>query len=248
MNDIRKHMDMLNEASLKDVAADVSNKAKAALGNKAAAGKEDSKRLAKYFSKSYEKWLGQTGGEPSEETLMKFFVSKIGFTAANARKIFNKAGLQDPTKMESLTEALKTADLNKAFQSAAQFAYEYDLVPDGDDDKNKDNKFTRRSKSDGDWASGSSRRYGSRSQSSDDILRGIRPKDDDDAKTSAKVKGFAHVAGLEDEHLAELLELVGATKGNYSMIKKISNQEQREDALEMLARMGYAYIRSQLKN
>lgn len=245
-NNIRTFMEILDEASLKDVAASATTHLKAAVGDKKSQGKVESQRLAKYLKKQYTHWLGQTGAETTEESLMKFLVSKIGFTPANARKIFQKAGVQDPTKMESLTEALNDAALEKALLAAAQFAYEYDLVPSEKEKEDDDGKFRKKSSSS---SSSYSRRRYNRDDQDDDILRGIRPKDNaESVKANAKVVEYAHIAGLEDEHLDELLKLVKATNGTYGVIKKINNQEERDDALEMLARMGYAYLRSQIKN
>jgi hypothetical protein len=86
-------------------------------------------------------------------TLMKFLVAKIGFTPDNARKIFAKANVEDPTRNrpapqaqtqqaapkvqapnptqnKPMTEAIDNNSLRNVFTSAAQFAYANNLIPD----------------------------------------------------------------------------------------------------------------------
>lgn len=242
-NDIRKHMDMLNEASLKDVAADVSNKAKAALGDKGAAGKEDAKRLSKYLSKSYKKWLGQTGGEPTEETLMKFLVSKIGFTAANARKIFDKSGIQDPTKAnESVMEDISRADLDKVFLNAAQFAYEYDLIKDPEEDKER--KINKSEYSDGSFGSrGRSSGYGSRrGYQNSDPIGGLRDQVQKNSYQVDKGEMLQQItkSGLSKEHLEDLTDIVA----NAKKFEDLQSRPDRQELMKQLARIGYAFFKS----
>lgn len=246
-NDMRMLMEILNEASLKDLAKSAGNKVKAATGDKKAKGAEEAKRLAKYFNKNYQTWLGQSGNEANEKTLFTFLVSKVGFTAANARKIFAKSGVQDPTQTESLEETVKKADLDKIFLNAANFAYEYDLVQTDDENKDDDDD-TRRIRQR--YKNNPQRGYRrSNSQSNGDPYSELRKKADKATSATEElqtaVRQNAYKAGLEDEHLEELLELAKESKGSYSEIRKLKDYE---DIGEMFARLGYAYIRSQLKN
>lgn len=240
---IRETMELLDEASLKDVATSVGNKLKAAGGNKKAQGTEDAKRLQKHLKRMYEKWLGQVGAEADEESLMKFLVSKVGFTAANARKIFDKSGVSDPTKAnESVMEALKKTDLDKVLLSAAQFAFEYDLVKD----PNEKDQVKRSDRSDGSFG-GSTRSSGNRVRGryNSDPISDLRTQADKaDVSTKQDLMKQVYAAGLEDEHMMELAELIRKTK-SFSDIKALKDSD---DVIGMLSRLGYAYIRSQQKN
>lgn len=242
--DMRSFIDVLDEASLADVASNFGNAIKAAVGDKKAQGAEKAKRLARYFNKTFQKWLGQSGKEANEESVMRFLIAKVGFTAANARKIMAKANIQDPTKNESIMEDIKQADLDKVFLAAAQFAYEYDLVPDDDDDdkavKNRKtgSRYDRQSRYGGGYT---------RSRPEDDFTKAMSPKEvkNADRDVLQRVLPLAYKAGLEDEHIEELAEIIKSTKGRY---EDINNRKDRDDVNGMLARLGYAYLKSQQKD
>lgn len=241
---IRETMELLDEASLKDVAADVGNKVKAATGNKKAAGKEDAKRLAKYLNKSFKKWLGQTGGEPTEEALMKFLVSKIGFTAANARKIFDKSGVSDPTKAnESIMEDLSVADLDKVFLNAAQFAYEYDLINDPEEDKER--KIQKAQHTDGQFGSrGRSSGYVTRRNSSygNDPIAGLRDQVQKNSYQVDKGELLQQIqkTGMSKEHIEDLTDIVA----NAKKFEDLQSRPDRQELMKQLARIGYAFFKS----
>jgi hypothetical protein len=244
--DMRSFIEILDEASLADVASNFGNAIKAAVGDKKAQGAEKSKRLARHLKKTFNQWLGQSGKEADEESVMRFLVSKVGFTAANARKIMAKANIKDPTKNESIMEEIKAADLDRVFLVAAQFAYEYDLVPDDDDDDDGKTVKNRKTGSRYDRQS----RYGSsyqRSRPEDDFMKSLSPKEVKNAEREVlqRVMPLAYKAGLEDEHIEELAEIIKSTKGRY---EDINTRKDKEDVNGMLARLGYAYLRSQQKD
>jgi len=242
-HNMRELMEILEEGSLKDLAKSAANKVNAALGDKKAQGAEEAKRLAKYFKKQFEIWLGKSGNEPNEKALFTYLVSKVGYTPANARKIFAKSGIQDPTKTESIVEDLKRADLDKVFLNAAYFAYEHDLVnTTDDDDKADDKKVKSQTKSNNVSRS-------KQSQTQSDPYAELRGKTNnaDDSKEAVKkfntsIMQNAGRAGIDEYNMRELMQAIEEVKGNYADIR---SRKDYEDIQEMLARVGFAYLRSQ---
>lgn len=103
INDIKKFAEIversiLEEASLRDIASNIGTSIKAAFGDPEAVGRKEAKLVADTMKANYKRWLGRTGQEASEESLMQYLVAKVGFTVANARKLFDKSGIDDPTR------------------------------------------------------------------------------------------------------------------------------------------------------
>lgn len=247
-SDIRSFMEIIDEASLKDLAAGAKEHLKAATGDKKSQGAIESKRLAKHLKKEFQKWMGQTGSEQDEDALLKFLVSKIGFTPANARKIFQSAGVQDPIQSESIMEALNASQLDNVLLKAAQFAYEHDLIPD--DDKSDDDGYKTKGKfnksgtpgygyGNGGYGRGRARDYGT--ESLNDIVKNLTG----DEKTAfervmQKVKSQANLADIDEEHFAELIAALAKSK----KYQDIRNFKEYEDVHEQLARIGFSYLKA----
>jgi hypothetical protein len=245
-NKLRQYMNLmessLDEASLKDIAASAGNKLKAMAGDEQAQGTEDTKRLAKFLTQKFKKYAGQIG-KMDEESLMTFLVNKVGFSAANARKLFAEVGIKDPTKtVESikLSEELNQKQIDSIMTAAAQFAYKHNLIDLDSKDDIKPSSNTRRQSSNGksdDDVSGLVDKLKGSVDNSNDQKTQEKPKD-----TNYTVDKFAFLdairsTGIDRRHLADLADIVRNAKS----FDDVAN---RPD-VKQLAMVGFAMFKAQ---
>lgn len=228
----------VTEASLRDIASDAADRIKAAAGDDRAAGSVEARKLKNYLEKQFQKWLGQTGNEASEEALMTFLASKIGYTVENIRTIFDTAGIVDPTRDDAKPKGkLAPNDLSKGFTSAAQFAFKHNLVDTGD-------------KSNAPKASGGART--ARSSVSRNTARDEFQKMADKSKSKEtnyvadkeELAKALTASGVNKEDLGDLKSLI-AKYGNFGDFVKGLTPMERNNTMNQLAKIGFAFFKSQ---
>lgn len=243
-NSLRKYMNLLDEsldeASLKDIASSAGNKLKAMAGDKQAQGKEEAKKLAKFFKDKFQTYKGESG-EDGEEALMNFFVNRVGFTPANTRKFFADAGIQDPTKQTEsieLTEALTNQQIDKVMIAASQFALKHNLL--APEEMEKIDRRTRewRNRDHSNGVNGLVDQIKSAGKSAEPPAAD-KPKPTD---ANYSIDKFAFLdalraTGIDRRHLADLSDIVR----NASSFKEVAN---RPD-VKQLAMVGFAVLKAQ---
>lgn len=255
-NKLRAYIEILDEASLKDIASSAGQKLKALSGDEKAQGAEESARLAKFLTKKYNNYLGKIGKDADEETLMNFLVSKVGFTAANARKIFAEVGIQDPTKKTEaieLVEALDPALINKAMNAAAAFAYKYDLVDDPNDQTG-----IKKNQSKSDSSFGSSRRRNK--NSTDDLVDQIKGMDKSSKNNQQSTQGQANNPGNANNYaidkfaFLDAIRATGLSRRHLGDLADIARNSKSFDDIKgrpdmaQFAAIGYAVFKAQQKH
>lgn len=236
---IRQFMDIIDEASLVDLAKSGMNKIHAAAGDQQAQGKEEVKKTTKRMMDLYKRYLGQTGGQMDEASLMEFLSGKIGFTAENVRKLFAQVGIQDPTKTESIMEAVNKNQVEKLMTAAAQFAYKHDLIP------GQDTPGVRKPKS----GSGEKAKDSTAKMSDAETKLRAAGKEAEMGVTALLdkiIKLTAQVADDEDfgeENIQALMKKVAETKGKF---RNVNALEDRAGVKQELAIIGYAFVMSQI--
>ena len=242
----------LAEASLSDVASSVGDKALSAMGNKKAEGREETRALARYLGKEYKKYLGQLNEkEPSADSLMKFLVSRIGFTAVNARAILKAANIDDVTTTDS-PRPVDKSDADKAFEKAAVFAYKHDLVPRKDDEKvtrqhnggkptdaglsdeekrDRQRQVRRNSRGEPEGSAEDKIRQGVDQMSKDEMTYKV-----DKTEIASELKK----AGINQRYVNDLLDIIKNAK-NFG---ELYDYPARNELLNQLAKVGYAFLRA----
>lgn len=226
----------MREASLRDIAAAAGDAVGAMAGNDKSKGRQDARKLKSYLTKQYNKWLGQTGNEIDEESLMTFLSAKIGFTPANIRKIFDKAKVSDPTQMESLQEDINKTDVDRVMQIAAEFAFAHNLVkPTNPEETPMASREEPRR--DG-------RRRNRDEGSPDDIINSLRNRVESNKNAynvdKTELVDALKQTGLTREYLGDLTDIMAKVK-DYKDIQKMPD---RNEIMNQLAKVGFAFFKS----
>jgi hypothetical protein len=268
--DMRVLADRISEASFKDRVSHVKNQVAAELGNHEAKGKVQQAELAKKFKSEFKTYLGRTGKQADEATLMQFLIAQIGFTATNARELFKQAGMQDPiVKTESIIMELDGSQMDKLFQVAAQFAFTHNLV-----DTDKDSKGRRSYSGRGGYGGygdgyGYRRRgYGNEMDGISDIAAGAGPEDPakvaqrkaDDKKKAADAKAAGKApagdasttGGLDKAKMKGIVNKLGLDDSDIEDLNFSVNQDDYHTLVnsgdtsvsKQLAILGYAYLKA----
>lgn len=231
-------MNRVTEASLRDIASNAADRIKAAAGDEKAAGSVDARKLKNYLEKQYQKWLGQTGNDASEETLMTFLSSKIGYTVENIRTIFDTAGIVDPTRDDATPKGkLEQSDLSRAFTSSAQFAFKHNLVDTGD----------KSSASMGAPRARPARSSTQRNTARDEFQRQVDKTKSKETNYVADKETLAKslsASGVNKEDLGDLKSLI-AKYGNFGDFVKGLTPMERNNTMNQLAKIGFAFFKSQ---